>query len=181
LLRPDEKKTLREVVASAVAAGMTNDHVAALAFSDRLGAVLLRLKYANDASSYQPALQLVVKRMRRRQAEGRALLERIAARALHEYLDELCGRCSGRGMVYAAEQPVHVCPYCEGTGRKRHRDADRARALGVPLERYPKLASRLQRALSTIYDADAYAARDIAAQLSRGRSAQTPCTTVQPC
>lgn len=166
MTKPDDRKTLREIVASAVAAGMTNDVIAAMAFSDRLGCVLWRLKYANDAASYQPALQLIVRRMRRNKAEGRGLLERLAARALFEYLDENCHACGGRKMVYAAGQVVHVCHECHGTGRKYHQDHERARALGVPVDRYAKLAPRLARAADVITNADVFAARDISRQLS---------------
>lgn len=164
--KPDDRKTLREIVASAIAAGMTNDQIAAMAFADRLGCVLWRLKYANDARSYQPALQLVTRRLRQRKAEGRALLERIAARALYEYLDENCHMCGGRKMVYASGRAVHTCHECHGTGRKYHHDHERARDLGVPVERYQKLASRMQRAHEVITNADVFAARDIARQLS---------------
>lgn len=163
--QPDDKKTLREIVASALAAGLTTDQIAAMAFADRLGCVLWRLKYANDAAAYQPALQLITRRMRQRKGEGRALLQKIAARSLLEYLDDKCNQCGGRGMVYAMSQAVHVCTECSGTGIKYHTDFERARAIGVPLERYPKFASRFARASEVIANADAFAARDIAAQL----------------
>lgn len=164
--KPDEKKTLREIVACAVAAGVNTDVIAALAFADRLGSALWRLKYANDAGSYQPALQLVVKRMLRAKPEGRGLTTRIAERALHEYLDENCNYCGGRGMIYAMERAVHSCTHCDGTGRKRHQNFERALAVGVPIERYPKFASRFERAAEIISNADQFAAKDIARQLS---------------
>ena len=164
--KPD-RRTLREIVGTAVASGVNSDAIAAMAFADRLGSQLWRLKYGNDATSYAPALALVTKRMRGRKKEPFALLSRFAARAIEEYLDDLCHHCGGRGAIYADATAVHACTFCEGTGRKRYGEHDRARAVGLPIDRYRKMASRFSLAAEIITNADSVAARDIADQLSR--------------
>lgn len=168
---------LRKLLASALAGSDLSedptgesplDRVRALAFSDRLGSHLWRLKWAHDAGAYRPAAALLAKRLRR-QHEPREMVERVAEAALREWLDELCPTCGGRGHAVIEGTPTagRTCVPCNGTGLRRYRDADRMRATGLTREQYPRWEARFARAHSAISAADRRAWGDVAAQLER--------------
>lgn len=112
------------------------DRILALATADRLGSLLWRLRLVNDARSFHPAALILAHRVRRSNAKGRPLThaveQRLAERVITEWLDDVCRACVGRGHRVAKDSPValHACTTCNGTGRRRHSDAERAKAMG---------------------------------------------------
>lgn len=147
------------------------DRILALASADRLGSLLWRLRLANDPGAFKPAVLVLSSRMVR-QGEDRAMRERVAAAAILEWLDDLCRNCGGRGRLLPEKgTPVltHVCTKCEGTGRHRHTDAARARALGIPLNAAAKWGGRFAKAHALISSADRKTYASVAAQLERGK------------
>ncbi|WP_454731855.1 MULTISPECIES: hypothetical protein [Cupriavidus] len=133
---------LREQVAAAMnPKGQLGDAVAqpemklgALAFADDLGRMLWRLKYGQDTAPqtfHRAALLLArrargLKRLRRGHRMSRRateadlgdgdLLERLAARAVAEWVNDRCSSCSGRGRVGggAVVRGRDGCPVCGG-------------------------------------------------------------------
>lgn len=123
------------------------DRIGALAFSRTLGARLHRLKYGHDRSSWEPALRELVLMVRSRalcraglhRSEFEPFIERLVARALREWVGDVCERCHGRGWVHKAMHGARrQCRSCAGTGRLRPMATDRALAIGIPVERYGK-------------------------------------------
>lgn len=143
------------------------DRIWGLAFSDELGRRLWRLKYANDRSSWEPALHLLVRRLRsNRQAESRTLVVRLCTVVLKEWLQEQCRACGGRAFLIH-EAVKRVCTTCEGTGLARHSDIARQRAMGLERAQLAKWDSRFARAHMLIAEADYRTAREVLAQLER--------------
>lgn len=144
------------------------DRVRALAFADRLGGQLWRLKWAHDPGAYKPALDLLARRLRK-QHEPREMVERVAGVVLREYLDELCRACGGRGRIVADGTPAggHACVPCLGTGVRRHSDAQRMRDTGLTHAQYPKWEQRFARAHAILAVADRRAWQEVAEQLER--------------
>lgn len=144
------------------------DRILALAHADQLGGLLWRLRLANDAKSFRPAVAVLVKRMRRK-AEPLPMLEKIASCAIMEWLDDLCRTCGGRGNIVPKDSPVatHACTVCEGTGRRRHTDFARGRALGLGPDVARKWEARFAMAHSRISSADRAAWYSVAEQLER--------------
>ena len=147
------------------------DRILAMAHADRLGGLLWRLRLANDAAAFAPATLIVSRRLRRgTDRRSRAeIFDRVAARAVQEWLDDLCRVCLGRGKLVAKDTPVatHVCVRCSGTGRRRHSDAERARAIGLSMDAARKWTPKFALAHEIIADADAGAGLEVAAQLGR--------------
>lgn len=144
------------------------DRILALAHADALGSLLWRLRLANDARSFKPAVFILSKRMHR-QGEARETREKVATCALMEWLDDLCRTCGGRGNIVPKDIPVatHVCTVCEGTGRRRHTDFARGRALGLGPEAARKWEGRFAKAHSLISSADRKTWIEVATQLER--------------
>ncbi|WP_420994102.1 hypothetical protein ACKI2N_001915 [Cupriavidus sp. 30B13] len=133
---------LREQVAAAMnPKGQLGDAVAqpemklgALAFADDLGRMLWRLKYGQDTTpqTFHRAVLLLarrargLKRLRRghrvsrkaMQADGGDgdLLERLAARAVGEWVKDRCHVCAGRGRLGGGSilRRRVTCPECSG-------------------------------------------------------------------
>ncbi|HQR20061.1 MAG TPA: hypothetical protein PKV98_04300 [Burkholderiaceae bacterium] len=144
------------------------DRILAMAHADALGSLLWRLRLANDARSFKPAVFLLMKRMRRK-AEPLPMLEKIASCAIMEWLDDLCRTCGGRGNIVPKDSPVatHACTVCEGTGRRRHTDFARGRALGLGPDVARKWEARFAMAHSRIAAADRKTWYEVAEQLER--------------
>ena len=144
------------------------DRILAMAHADALGSLLWRLRLANDARSFKPAVFLLMKRMRRK-AEPLPMLEKIASAAIMEWLDDLCRTCGGRGNIVPKDSPVatHACTVCEGTGRRRHTDFARGRALGLGPDVARKWEARFAMAHSRIAAADRKTWYEVAEQLER--------------
>lgn len=162
------RRDLRETVGHAVAEGVNSDAVASLAFTTRLGSALWRAKYGGDEGSARTAVILLAKRLHLRERRRRRdFLARIAERCVFEYLDEGCSPCGGKGVVYAEAVATHACPTCAGTGRKRHGDGERAKAVGVPIDKLPMLNRIFAYAHELIANADSRAGRDVGRQMRR--------------
>jgi len=168
---------LRKLVASAILGTDLSDdpnqetpldRIAAFAFSDRLGNLLWRLRWANDRHSFAPAVFLLSSRMRVH-GELRSMREKVAQCALMEWLNDVCVPCQGRGKLVPKDTPIatHSCTVCNGTGKARHSDAARARALGLEVGAVRKWEHRFERAHAKISSADALAWVEVAAQLGR--------------
>lgn len=144
------------------------DRILALAHADRLGILLWRLRLANDAKAFKPAVFVLSLRMHR-QGELRSTRERVAECALMEWLDDLCRICGGRGNIVPKDSPVatHACTVCEGTGRRRHTDFARGRALGLGPDAARKWEGRFAKAHSLISSADRETWIRVATQLER--------------
>jgi hypothetical protein len=99
--------------------------LAAVALSSEHGAQLLRLKYANDATSYN--------RFRddwRRTIRVRAIVEawpkhvkdeNVADAALRYWLNDICPACTGKGhptIKYTPHLDEAKCDICAGTGKR---------------------------------------------------------------
>ena len=168
---------LRKLVASAITGSNLADNIneetpldriAALACSDRLGATLWRLKWANDAKAYAPALALLAQRSKRRD-DDLPLVRKLCEACLREWLNDLCGKCGGRGHMVIVGTPMAkgACTECGSTGRRRASDASRAKALGIPVKAYPKWEVKFALVHRIIAEADQQAWSDIAAKLGR--------------
>lgn len=144
------------------------DRILAMAHADQLGRLLWRLRLANDAQSFRPAVSVLVKRMRRK-AEPLPMLERIASCAIKEWLDDLCKTCGGRGNIIPKDSPAptHACTVCSGSGRRRHTDFARGRALGMGPDIARKWEARFAMAHSKIATADRKTWYEVAEQLGR--------------
>ena len=122
---------IRETVASALDSGLRDsperetplDRVAAFAGASRLGTLLWRLKYANDPRAFKPASLLIGKKLPRNLHGSMRIT--IAQRALKEWCLGMCAVCKGAKEVMRGDKMVE-CKTCDGTGKHRHTDADRA-------------------------------------------------------
>lgn len=150
------------------------DRILALGSGDRLGTLLWRLRLANDHTAFKQAALVLSSRMVRA-GEARSMREKVAERAVMEWLDDVCKICLGRGRLVPKNSPVatHTCTGCEGTGRARHSDAARARALGIPMPAARKWEARFAKAHALISAADRATYVTVARQLGRTR-AETP-------
>lgn len=143
------------------------DRVAALASASPLGSSLLRLKYGHDSHAYRPVRVAVVRKLARRVPSDPAVLDRLAARVLLEFVDDQCVHCHGRTWVQrgAARQQ---CRTCNGTGQRMARDIDRAQALGLAVDVYARhWSKRLERMLDVLRSADRQAAARLQVELER--------------
>ena len=143
------------------------DRVAALASASPLGSSLLRLKYGHDSHAYRPVRVAVVRKLARRVPSDPAVLDRLAARVLLEFVDDQCEHCHGRTWVQrgAARQQ---CRTCNGTGQRMARDIDRAQALGLAVDVYARhWSKRFERMLDVLRSADRQAAARLQVELER--------------
>lgn len=124
--------------------GAWERRVGALGWTDPLGALLWRLKYGGDAQVAKTAIimlgnalrgtarfsrwrfrglsqtQLQAARGVRRDYEGEDIVDRLAARALAEWVADRCIKCHGRGTVggdfHAPTVRQVECKCCDGQG-----------------------------------------------------------------
>ena len=147
------------------------DRIGALACSDPLGAALWRVKWAGDPRAFKPALELLVKKVKRPH-DARFWVTRLCNVVLREWLDELCGHCDGRGVMVVAGTPAAraACPICSGTGVRRPSEQQRAARMHLPVDKYPKWEPRFRRVELAIRRADSAVWSQVADQLERGGS-----------
>ena len=102
------------------------DNLAAVALSSELGTVLFRVKYGNDATTYNTLLDAWSKKVKFK-AEVREWPKHITAHKVAEislgyWLNDVCEVCSGRGYETLHNSPVldetRPCPCCHGEKRK---------------------------------------------------------------
>lgn len=151
------------------------DRILAMSHADRLGTLLWRLRLANDRSAFRPAVLLLSSRMARKH-EPRSMREKVAECAIMEWLDDVCRPCWGRGNIVPKDAPVatHVCTTCNGTGRRRHSDAARARALAIGQDAAKKWEARFAKAHAVITAADRAVWYEVAEQLERTERRDRP-------
>jgi hypothetical protein len=142
------------------------DRIGALAFSDRLGGALWRVKYANDPGAFRPSIYILAKRMEPGRNPGKTV-KKIAECVLREWLDPICRHCMGRGYTIIAEsrRAKDACSKCDGTGQRRHSNQARAKVTGIPLKAYPKWERTFAHAHMLLQTADQQTWFDIATQL----------------
>lgn len=122
---------IRETIASALHSGLKDsneretpiERVTAFAGAGRLGTLLWRLKYANDPRAFKPASLLIGKKLPRN-LHGSTRIT-IAQRALKEWCLPMCTVCNGAKEVMRGEKLVE-CRTCQGTGKRRHSEHERA-------------------------------------------------------
>jgi hypothetical protein len=108
------------------------DKLTAFSFSDRLGTLLWRVKYFNDASSYKPAILILAKRLPRL---NRGIAIKVSEQALREWLYNHCGTCLGAREVRQGDHVI-TCPSCQGGGVRKYTDRERHQAIGANMSRH---------------------------------------------
>lgn len=102
------------------------EKLAAVALSGRLGTMLFRVKYSNDASSY-PRLSEEWTEVVKAKAVLRAWPndvspKKIARLSLEYWQNDVCTVCGGRGALPVAHVPNvlsdDACPACNGTAKR---------------------------------------------------------------
>lgn len=116
------------------------DYVAARGMSgEKLGAILEALKWGNQHKAYGHAVHLLGKRFHER--TGRNVLIRLVHAAIHEWMDENCRKCGGRGTITKERGVVVECSKCNGTGVHQHTDYERSHMASLSVaawKRYEK-------------------------------------------
>jgi hypothetical protein len=101
------------------------EKLAAVALSSELGAKLFRVKYANDATSYNALrgawLLIVEKKASLRQWPENVSIPFVTDTSLGYWLNDICRICEGKGALVIPGTPMlsdDPCPSCGGSGRK---------------------------------------------------------------
>ncbi len=159
----------------------------ALAAADELGSALWRLRYGEIARArgMDRATALLAKRLRT-SVRGRGLrdrrpsigdggpdiFQRLARRAVWEWLHDACPACGGKvvgGMPDAGHilgERAYSCAVCHGTGRARYSDAERAMSLVLDVDVFARRwRERLEAALALLDRYDGDTERAVSAQL----------------
>lgn len=108
------------------------DKLTAFSYSDRLGTLLWRVKYFNDASSYKPAVLILAKRLPRL---NRGIAIKVSDQALREWLNNFCGACNGAKEIRSGDHVI-TCPTCNGGGVRKYTDRERAAAVGANMGKH---------------------------------------------
>lgn len=111
------------------------DTLAAVALSDRqFGALLFRVKYANDASSYRCLEEEWRWDVKKRAALGgwpvHVKDQAVADHALKYWMNDICPVCGGKGvkkMEFVDVLSDEPCDHCEGSGKKSIQCPDQIR------------------------------------------------------
>lgn len=121
-----------------------HDIAAALTQLPRGPALLCRIKYADDWTGFRDLLAVVTRRVhtfaerKRWNQRHPEWFERMALLALEEaeLRPRLCERCKGRREVRPRKPKPRwsECPACEGTGKRRLTEHQRANSAGIPWE-----------------------------------------------
>lgn len=143
------------------------DRIAALAWADPLGAALWRLIDDLDPHVYPKVVALLTRRMGR-DREPLRLTRKIAERAVFEYVNDKCPKCSGTGTLIASNGVADACTLCDSTGARRHTDASRARTTRLSRDACANLSGRFDDAVDLLTQADSGTARRVIQKLGRG-------------
>lgn len=167
---------LRKLIASALSGADLSqdplcetaiDRIGAMAFSNRLGGELWRMKEGNDAAAAARALALLVKRVRKAH-DSKRWYRRLCLVALREWMDRACRGCGGRGLIQATVMSAqHTCTVCNGSGQRSYSDQWRMNQLGLSKESYGKWERRLALIHEQISAADRAEYATLALQLER--------------
>jgi hypothetical protein len=120
------------------------DKLAAVALSNiaGFGSLLLRVKYANDATSYVQLAEAWEWEVKKRAALARPpwpmhIKEaNVAKAALKYWLNDLCPVCGGKGvskMEFVDVLSDDPCDHCEGSGKRPMECADQIRRYAVEM------------------------------------------------
>jgi hypothetical protein len=103
---------------------VTPDVLAAMALSGRFGAMLVRVKYCNDASCYYRLLHqwtwIVSTKALRRNWPVQIPIDKVAYLSLRRWINSVCPACTGLGYIKELGAPVlsdRACRLCKGTGQ----------------------------------------------------------------
>ncbi|HYD35902.1 MAG TPA: zinc finger-like domain-containing protein [Vitreimonas sp.] len=107
------------------------DKLTAFSYSDRMGTLLWRVKYSNDASAYKPVVYLLAKSLPRL---NRSIAIKTSEQALREWLAEFCTSCSGSKVARDGDKVID-CPVCHGVGTRRYTDSERAAFIGANMSK----------------------------------------------
>jgi hypothetical protein len=99
------------------------DVLMAVAMSSNFGAMLMRVKFANDVGSYRALLDqwtwIVSTKALRRNWPLHIPIDKVAFLSLHRWISSVCPACTGLKHVKILGAPVlaeRACPVCHGTG-----------------------------------------------------------------
>lgn len=156
---------------------MPADRIAALAFTDRLGSTLWNAKYRKDRESIKTAVYLVAHELRRKTQRWtkmqQGLVINIAIQAMNEWLNDVCPKCRGVGIIKVGGYRGGLarefeCSKCRGLGRKRWSDSERSKGVGVPRQNWSIYwDDKLGEALEIITDAAKKVTKQMHFQLER--------------
>jgi hypothetical protein len=132
--------------------------IAAFSMSPRLGTLLWRLKYANDAKAHKPAMLIIASKLPRH--FPLPYKQRVAEAALREWLHDSCRVCNGARELVTETLRI-ACTGCEGSGKHRYSDKERERNLGGPG------VKMIARAMAVITGSDIDTCRVTTYQLER--------------
>jgi hypothetical protein len=107
------------------------DKLTAFSYSDRLGTLLWRVKYFNDASAYKPAVFLLAKNL---PTLNRGMAIKIAEQALKEWVLSFCTHCLGAKEIRSGDHVI-TCPCCGGSGVRKYTDRERAAFIGASMSK----------------------------------------------
>jgi hypothetical protein len=113
---------------------VTTDVLMAMALSSNFGSLLVRVKYANDATLYRRLLDqwtwIVSNKALRRTWPDHIPVDKVAFLSLRRWLNSVCPACTGHGKVKELGAPVlseRDCPLCQGKGETELRCDSRVR------------------------------------------------------
>lgn len=145
------------------------DRIGALASATTFGSHLWRVRWCNDANSFDPARTLLAQRMRGA-IKSRDIRIKLCTQVLHEWLHDLCMACNGIGshVVEGTGRTGQSCVPCNGTGIGRHSDQERMRSLGINSGAYyAKWERRFSQAHNIISETDSATQRAVKDALGR--------------
>lgn len=114
----------------------------------KLGALILRVYVGNDPKAFTEAKKLLAQWvcLRNRKIAPK-LGDKLAYRALTEIVAPGCVRCTGTGEDMQDDKKI-VCPACRGSGRHTFKAEERAKSLGMKMDRYREVGENwLQMAI----------------------------------
>lgn len=87
-----------------------------------LGSLLFRVKYGNDATTFQALLDAwSIAVADKRQWPKHLPAKKVAEKSLDYWLNDVCPACTGKGVQKLPNVPVmgdEACQICDGTGKK---------------------------------------------------------------
>lgn len=168
---------LRELIAHDLALGDMSDdpreetaldRIGALARTDPLGAALWRVTGNMDVGSFRTARGILAMRLYKDDSVPMLWCERVANVALEEWLLCQCKTCGGRKFVIADGTGTRsTCPDCKGSGKGRHDDVMRMKALEIGNGAYSRLTDYFDRSHALLNGSDARVERQLSYQLER--------------
>lgn len=122
------------------------DRVTAMGLSDSLGAALFRFKFASDAAAGKRAIHLLAHKAMCSLKVELSYATKLATACVKEFAFDNCANCNGTGLIRSGQR-YDKCGKCDGCGIKRHSDAERALAAGLPVESWTKHVKNFDRTM----------------------------------